>query len=490
MGATAVTPAPVRRGPLGGVSARLLRVASDEKLVAAVRQGSQPAFEVVYDRHHRGILSFCRHMVGSREEAEDAVQHTFMAAYKALLESDREIQLKAWLYTIARNRCLSVLRSRREHPSDDIELASFDGLAAEVQRKEDLQDLLRDLAGLPEDQRAALVLSEIGDLGHDEIAGVLDVPRDKVKALVFQARSSLQQSRDARETSCEDIRGMLATLSGGALRRTTLRRHIKSCPGCQAFESEVKRQRRAMAAVLPVIPTLGLKDSALAAAFGQSAAAGGAAIAGGAAAAAGGSAVAGGGASALVAKVLVVAAVAGGGAVGVQAVDGGGADRPRSTPAAEPGGSRGGAPAVAPAATAEEAERNQKAEQDKPRKSRKGRARGHDDRGKEFAKTRGEGKKRGLLGTQPGKEKSAEAKERAEQRRAERKAKAKAKIKSRRPTRPARRNPPQKQPPAREREQKPQNTPQRPAKPQPTPEPTPSPTPAPTASPESTPDGE
>ena len=499
MGATAVTPAaPPRRGPLGGVSARLLRVASDEKLVAAVRQGSQPAFEVIFDRHNRGILSFCRHMLGSREEAEDAVQHTFMAAYKALLGSDKDIQLKAWLYTIARNRCLSVLRARREQASDDIEIASFDGLGEEVQRKVELQDLLHDLAELPEEQRAALVLSEIGDLGHDEIGRVLDVPKDKVKALVFQARSSLIQSRDARETSCEEIREMISTLSGGALRRTTLRRHIKDCSGCQAFEADVKRQRRAMAAVLPVVPTVGLKESALAAAFGQSAAAGGAA-AGGAAAAgalAGGGSVFGGGASAIVAKVLVVSAVAGGGAAGVSAVSGD-PDKSRSTPASETAPSGGGSPAapVTPAATAaaeEKAEeKDRKVSEDKPRKSKKARKRGQDDRGKDFAETRGKGKKRGLRGTQPGQAKKIEkAREKAEKRKAREKsaeqkaagkAKEKAKVKAQR-QRPAKPTPPAKQP----AQQKPKNENEQ--KPEQKPEPEPSPTPAPTVVPEGTPD--
>jgi RNA polymerase sigma factor (sigma-70 family) len=500
MGASAVTPAaPARRGPLGGVSARLLRVASDEKLVAAVRQGSQPAFEVLYDRHHRGILSFCRHMLGSREEAEDALQHTYMAAYKALLASDKDIQLKAWLYTIARNRCLSVLRARREHPSDEIEIASFHGLAAEVEQKVELQDMLRDLAELPEDQRAALVLSEIGDLGHDEIGDVLDVPKDKVKALVFQARSSLQQSREARDTSCEDIREMLATLSGGALRRTTIRRHVKECAGCQAFEADVKRQRRAMAAVLPVVPTLGLKDSALAAAFGQTAA-GGAVVAGGAAAGAGAGGILGGGASALVAKVLVVTAVAGGGAAGVSAVsDGGGSDKPRSAPATEssnPSGGGGAAPAVAPAATAaaEKAEeKDAKAGEDKPRKNKKARRRGHNDRGKAFAETRGKGKKRGLRGTQPGKTAKEKAKEKAEKRKASEKsaqqkatsrakARAKSKARSERPAKPPA-NPPRREKPKNENSQKPA------PEPEPEPEPQPEPTPEITPTPESTPGG-
>ncbi len=72
---------PTQSGPR--VPARLLRLASDERLVEHVRAGRSAAFEVLFDRHHRGLLAFCRHMLGSPEEAEDAVQHTFMAAYRA-----------------------------------------------------------------------------------------------------------------------------------------------------------------------------------------------------------------------------------------------------------------------------------------------------------------------------------------------------------------------------------------------------------------------
>src|SRR3954468_15293602 len=179
-------------------SPKVLAALSDEKLVEQVRRGNEAAFEVVYDRHHRGILSFCRHMLGSREEAEDALQHTFMAAYRDLVDSDKPIQLRAWLYAIARNRCLTVLRARREKPVDELEDIPTEGLASEVQRRQDLQDLLRDLAHLPADQREALVLAEIGDLPHDEIAAVIGCPKEKVKALVFQARTSLNNSREAR----------------------------------------------------------------------------------------------------------------------------------------------------------------------------------------------------------------------------------------------------------------------------------------------------
>src|SRR3712207_5534383 len=152
--------------------ARLLRVLGDDKLVGEVRNGSEAAFEVIFDRHHRGILAFCRHMLGSREEAEDAVQHTFTAAYTDLQSNDRDIRLKAWLYTIARNRCLSMLRARREQPAELDETPTA-GLSEDVQRRAELRELLDDLRELPDEQREAIVLFELGDLSQAEVANVI-----------------------------------------------------------------------------------------------------------------------------------------------------------------------------------------------------------------------------------------------------------------------------------------------------------------------------
>ena len=166
-----------RRGPRA-----LLRAASDDRLVARLRSGDDAAFEAIYDRHHRDLLAFCRHMLGSREEAEDALQLVFLSMHRHLRTDDRPVRIKPWLYAVARNRCLSVLRARREAVAlDDVREPSTDGLvvADEVERRQDLKAMLADLGGLPDQQRAALLLSELGGLSHDDIAEVLGVRRDE-----------------------------------------------------------------------------------------------------------------------------------------------------------------------------------------------------------------------------------------------------------------------------------------------------------------------
>ena len=345
--------------------AGLLRLASDERLVELLRGGSEAAFEALYARHHRGVLSFCRHMLGSREEAEDAVQHTFLAVYQDLLGSSKDVQLRPWLYAIARNRCLSALRARRERVDELLE-PSTDHLSVEVEHRHELRALLGDLAELPDDQRAALVLAELGDLSHDEIGVALGCRREKVKALVFQARSSLIASRTARELPCEEVRQHLANLRGGSLRRNSLRRHVRACAGCREYQEQVRAQRRALALILPVVPSVGLKSAVLGS---------GAAVTSGS----------------IAAKTLAVLAVAGGGVAAVETArepspapdNGARAVRDRPLPAA-PVAAAGAADAVPRAVEAWPA----KAGGPEPRQAT---ARGPRAGGEQRAKARGRG---------------------------------------------------------------------------------------------------
>ena len=154
-----------------------------------MREGDTAAFEVLYDRHHASLLAFCRHMLGNREDGEDALQQTFVRAHRALSSGPPPDALRSWLFAIARNRCLTMITARRAAavPIEEVE-RGFDGLSEDVRRRAELRELVDDLGLLPDDQREALVLFELGGFGQAEIATVLGCPPAKVKALVFQAR--------------------------------------------------------------------------------------------------------------------------------------------------------------------------------------------------------------------------------------------------------------------------------------------------------------
>ena len=238
--------------------------------MARVASGDDQAFEEIFDRYGPALLSFCTHMLGSREWGEDALQLTFVAAYEALRRGGCDGALRPWLYAIARNRCLSELRARREIPDSDwvsADRPAVDGPASLFARREQLREVVDDIQRLPADQRAALVLFELGDQSHEEIASVLGVRRDKVKALIFQAREGLYRGRSARESACSEVRERLATARGRAPARGIVRAHIERCAPCQEFEREVRRQRAALALVLPVVLSGKLKALVLSSAL-------------------------------------------------------------------------------------------------------------------------------------------------------------------------------------------------------------------------------
>jgi RNA polymerase sigma factor (sigma-70 family) len=338
---------------------------TDHELARAAGRGDVAAFETLYERHHLALLSFSRHMLGRMHDAEDVVQHTFAAADRAFRDGRVPASVRAWLYTVARNRCISVLRARRDDQAlPDSGLPSAQNLAADVEQREELRELLADLRTLPDDQRAALLLAELGDLSHAEVAQVLGVRGRKVKALVYQARQALMAAAGARAIPCRSIRAELAAATGAARRRRHLRDHVARCDGCRAYAAGVSRQRASIAAILPVVPTVALRDGVLACVGG-----------GGAAAATGG---AGAGLGVLGAKLLAITAIggaaAGGGTVAVTQLE---------QSAREPRAARSPAPApapVAPAATVSEPAANAAPEPTDPVGSRRAAGRTREER--------------------------------------------------------------------------------------------------------------
>jgi RNA polymerase sigma factor (sigma-70 family) len=239
----------------------------DRALAARAGRGDEQAFAELYDRHAAGLLAFATQYVGDRAAAEDVVQQTFMAAYRVLSEGTELQHPRAWLYRVARNNALTAIRDRGPQSVDaDLAADLYDRAAAvpaQVERREDLQAVVRDIVALPAEQRAALALYELGDLSQAEIADALGCKPARVKALVFQARSALMTQREARDASCETVREKLATFHGGALNHRLIRHHLRGCEACRAYRDELRDQRRRVALLLPVLPLPALREGVL-----------------------------------------------------------------------------------------------------------------------------------------------------------------------------------------------------------------------------------
>jgi RNA polymerase sigma factor (sigma-70 family) len=281
----------------------LLRIQSDERLVALTRRGNQAAYEALVARYQARLLAFCRHMLGSREDAEDVLQEVFAAAYNAMVADERPLNVRPWLYRIARNRSLNHLRRVQAIGVDsmDVHLSENGASTADkVHRREEFRLLVQDVQGLAETQRTALLLREIDALSYDQIAEAMETTVPSVKSLLVRARVSLAESAEARHLTCEEIRDELGAVAEGLHSISPpARRHLRTCDRCAAFRKQLRQTNRALAAVFPVGPLLLLKKLVLAH-LGTTASAGGsaAAAAGASASATAGAAGAGGALSA------------------------------------------------------------------------------------------------------------------------------------------------------------------------------------------------
>jgi RNA polymerase sigma-70 factor (ECF subfamily) len=178
------------------------RTATDEQLVDLVRSGDDRAFDAIHDRYATRLVAFARQLLGgSHHDAEEVVQDAFVRALSALRADDREMALRAWLFTIVRNRALDALR--RPSRTTDLEphVPVLRDVSADphdrIVRREQLGALVDGLLALPERQRTALVMHELGGASHATIARRLHVSPGGSKALVSRARASLTRSRDA-----------------------------------------------------------------------------------------------------------------------------------------------------------------------------------------------------------------------------------------------------------------------------------------------------
>src|SRR5947209_19577266 len=235
-----------------GLHARspLLRLQSDERLVSLLRRGNNAAFEVLVSRYHSRLLAFCRHLLGSKEDAEDVLQEVMAAAFNALLADERPINVRPWLYRIARNRSLNHLRRIQAIGVDsmDIHFSEYGATTADkVHDREQFRLLVRDIHSLPESQRTALVLREMDALSYEQIAEAMDTTVPGVKSVLVRARISLAEAAEARQLSCDEVRIELGEVAGGLRRRPSplVRRHLRACRRCEGFHGQPKQTGKA-----------------------------------------------------------------------------------------------------------------------------------------------------------------------------------------------------------------------------------------------------
>lgn len=178
-----------------------------EVLTTAAVAGDRKAFSALVERHFGRLYSFARSLLGDEQDAEDAVQDSFVRAFQSIVRFDgSKASFSTWMFTIVRNRCFTLLRARSSAPASTETTDSTaahsknEGPVETAIQREQFQLLDRVLAQLPAEQRVAFVLCEIQGMTLDEAAAIEEVPIGTIKSRRSRAagklRAALQSTSD------------------------------------------------------------------------------------------------------------------------------------------------------------------------------------------------------------------------------------------------------------------------------------------------------
>src|SRR4051794_22804236 len=224
---------------------------SDQRLVAAIRQGDDRAFEVLYQRYHRRIHAYVLGMVKDHGRAEDVTQEVFVSALRRMRETEQTLAFKPWLYQIAKNSCIDAFR--RSKRTEEVSYDADDALApsdqsrlvgagpspdAAVAAKQDLESLCGAFGGLSETHHEILVLRELEGLSYQEIGRRMGMSRPAVESTLFRARRRLTEEYDdiVSGARCQRIQAIIVSAAQtrlGARDTRRLARHLSHCQPCR-----------------------------------------------------------------------------------------------------------------------------------------------------------------------------------------------------------------------------------------------------------------
>ncbi len=174
----------------------------DLEIIQRVRKGDCQAYADIVRRYQVRVLAHCRTMIG-QADAEDAAQEAFFKAYQSLDQFREDSSFYTWLYRIASNHCLTLLRSKSRKPVESLDAIAEDqkeGLLNLFSQGPDFRDTMdarqlveRVLSALPPNYCLVLTLRERDGMSYEEIAQVMENSVDSVKALLRRARVEVEE---------------------------------------------------------------------------------------------------------------------------------------------------------------------------------------------------------------------------------------------------------------------------------------------------------
>ena len=178
---------------------------TDEEIMIDYQAGDQDAMQTIFHRHKMPLLNFCLRILGNRADAEEIAGDVFLTLVTHKDTFKSQAKFSTWIYTIARNKCISHLRRRKftwafpslsspeESESPAIQIPSSDDLPHEaLVRQETATHVRNAIDRLPYEQREAIVLKEYHDFSYEEISTILSCSLEKVKILIFRAKERLR----------------------------------------------------------------------------------------------------------------------------------------------------------------------------------------------------------------------------------------------------------------------------------------------------------
>jgi RNA polymerase sigma-70 factor (ECF subfamily) len=180
----------------------------ENALIEQAQHGDRNAFGELVSRYYPGVVRVVYRLCGDNRLAEDMAQEAFLRGWVALPSFHPQSSLRNWLYRIAVNATLDVLRRRTEEPIEDEALQMVPDQAASPEttliEKERVAQLQQAMRALPEAARSVLVLREYGGLSYQEIASVLDVPVGTVMSRLNYARNRLRELLKGKQLPLEN----------------------------------------------------------------------------------------------------------------------------------------------------------------------------------------------------------------------------------------------------------------------------------------------
>lgn len=180
---------------------------TDEELMLAHKNGNEDALEMIIDRYKHRIVCFSYRFLGNLGDAEDVAQDVFLRVHQNVINYEPQAKFSTWIYTIAHNLCISLLRKRKHFIVWSFKRNSIDG---DDDKEQDILDNSKlpnekieekDVSGhikiaiekLPLEQKEVIIMREYQGLNYQEIADILNYSLVKVKILIYRARMNLKK---------------------------------------------------------------------------------------------------------------------------------------------------------------------------------------------------------------------------------------------------------------------------------------------------------